>query len=156
VSDDPAAARGAARTYAGAAIEVLWEPGLCIHAKRCVDALGDVFDPQSRPWIRLGGADPDRIAATVASCPSGALHFRRLDGGAQEEPDAETTIEPRPDGPLYVRGRVRILAEDGTLLREDSRVALCRCGRSQHKPFCDGTHRTNGFTTGRLDTQAER
>jgi CDGSH-type Zn-finger protein len=34
----------------------------------------------------------------------------------------------------------------GQLIREDTRVALCRCGGSQNKPFCDGTHRTNGFT----------
>ena len=66
---------------------------------------------------------------------------------SQEEPADETTIEPRTNGPLFVRGRVRIVDPDGTLLREDTRVALCRCGGSQNKPFCDGTHRRIGFRT---------
>jgi hypothetical protein len=82
------------------------------------------------------------------TCPTGALHFRRLDGGAQEEPDAETTIEPRPNGPLFVRGRVRIVDSEGELIRQDTRVALCRCGASKNKPFCDGSHLTIGFDAG--------
>ncbi len=91
--------------------------------------------------------DADRIAETILTCPTGALHFRRLDGGAQEEPNEPTTIDPRPNGPLLVRGRVRIVDKDSNLLREDTRAALCRCGASGNKPFCDGTHRTIGFET---------
>ena len=66
----------------------------------------------------------------------------------QEEGDEVTTIEPRPNGPLFVRGRVKIVDAEGRLIREDTRVALCRCGGSKNKPFCDGTHRRIGFTTG--------
>ena len=40
---------------------------------------------------------------------SGALHFERLDGGPQETAEQQTTIEPQTNGPLYVRGRVRIV-----------------------------------------------
>jgi CDGSH-type Zn-finger protein len=57
-----------------------------------------------------------------------------------------TPQEPRPNGPLFVRGRLRIVGDDGEVIREDTRVALCRCGGSSNKPFCDGTHRRNGFT----------
>jgi CDGSH-type Zn-finger protein len=49
------------------------------------------------------------------------------------------------DGPLLVTGGVRILDAEGTLLYEGERAALCRCGGSANKPFCDGTHKKNGF-----------
>jgi CDGSH-type Zn-finger protein len=51
-----------------------------------------------------------------------------------------------PNGPLFLRGQLRIV--DGTgVVREATRVALCRCGGSGNKPFCDGTHREIGFRT---------
>jgi uncharacterized Fe-S cluster protein YjdI len=115
--------RGAARVYQDDRIQVLWEPKLCIHVQNCVHGLAKVFDAKSRPWIHVEAADADRIAETVVTCPTGALHFHRLDGGPQEEG-----------------------AADGNLIRKDTRVALCRCGGSANKPFCDGTHRTKGFT----------
>ena len=141
------ASRGPTRTYVGDAIEVHWEAGLCIHTQNCVHALPQVFRADARPWILLEGADADAVAAAVERCPTGALHYRRLDGGAQEDPADELTVEPRPNGPLFLRGRVRIVGDDGELVREDTRVALCRCGGSANKPFCDGTHRRIGFTT---------
>lgn len=144
--------RGPARTYANDAIEVQWEPKLCIHMQNCVRGLGEVFDPQARPWIRVDAADAERIAETVLTCPTGALHFRRVDGGPQEEPPVDTIIEPRPNGPLFLRGRIRIVDADGASVREDTRVALCRCGASSNKPFCDGSHRKIGFTTVDTDT----
>jgi uncharacterized Fe-S cluster protein YjdI len=147
VSATPEQERGPSRKYTGERIEVEWEPRLCIHVRNCVRALPQVFDAEARPWITVDAADPDAVAATVRSCPTGALHFRRLDGGPQEEAPAEATIEPRPNGPLFVRGRVRIVGADGEVVREDTRVALCRCGGSANKPFCDGSHRRNGFTT---------
>jgi CDGSH-type Zn-finger protein len=79
-------------------------------------------------------------------CSTGALHFERLDGGPQEAVPEETTITERPNGPLYVRGRLKIRRQDGSV-REETRVALCRCGQSANKPFCDGTHRRIGFRT---------
>lgn len=146
-SPSPEEERGPRRVYANDAIEVHWEPKLCIHVRKCVRELGQVFDPERRPWVDVDGAGPDAIAATILTCPTGALHFRRLDGGAEEEPPLETTVEARPDGPLFVRGRIRIVGEDGRVIREDTRVALCRCGASANKPFCDGSHRRIGFTT---------
>lgn len=139
--------RGPRRVYRTGAIEVHWEPQFCIHTGNCVRGLGGVFDPSARPWIDVDAAEPDAIAQTILTCPTGALHFRRLDGGAQEEAAAETTVEPRPNGPLFVRGRLKIVDADGHVIREDTRLALCRCGASKNKPFCDGSHRRVGFTT---------
>ncbi len=55
-------------------------------------------------------------------------------------------VTPYPDGPLIVRGPFRLLDADGTPI-ENARVptALCRCGKSRLKPFCDGTHKLTGF-----------
>jgi uncharacterized Fe-S cluster protein YjdI/CDGSH-type Zn-finger protein len=144
----PQEERGPRRVYRSEVIEVHWEPRFCIHTGNCVRGLGRAFDPSARPWINVEAADPDAIARTIVTCPTGALHFRRLDGGAQEEASAETTVEPRPNGPLFVRGRLKITGADGHVIREDTRLALCRCGASQNKPFCDGSHRRIGFTTG--------
>lgn len=139
--------RGPARVYRtrSAGIEVHWEPRLCIHTRNCVRSLGAVFDPDRRPWVDPDAADPDAVAAAVTTCPTGALHFVRTDGGPQEDA-GDLTVTPRPRGPLFLRGRVRIQDAEGRVIREDTRVALCRCGGSQNKPFCDGSHRTNGFT----------
>jgi uncharacterized Fe-S cluster protein YjdI len=147
VTQTPEQERGPTRTYAGDAIEVLWEPRLCIHVRNCVRGLPQVFDPEARPWVVVDAADADAVAATIETCPTGALHYRRLDGGREEQPQEDTTVEPRPNGPLFVRGLARIVGPNGELIREDTRLALCRCGASENKPFCDGSHRRIGFTT---------
>ena len=143
----PEQERGPSRTYAGDAIEVLWEPRLCTHVRNCVGRLPQVFDPEARPWVVVDAADADAVAAAIESCPTGALHYRRVDGGREEQQPAETTVEPHPNGPLFVRGAVRIVDPDGHLIRGVTRVALCRCGASENKPFCDGSHLRIGFTT---------
>lgn len=59
---------------------------------------------------------------------------------------ARATISPYPDGPLLVRGEVELVSSDGTPIPMRRRtVALCRCGLSTIKPFCDGTHKAAGF-----------
>jgi CDGSH-type Zn-finger protein len=58
----------------------------------------------------------------------------------------EVVIVPYQDGPYLVRGPVRLLDQDGRSIELNRRtVALCRCGKSQMRPFCDGTHRMIGF-----------
>ncbi len=141
---DPRKVRDVQREYANDKVRVRWEPAYCIHTARCLTALPQVFDALSRPWVEIDAADADEIAETVMLCPTGALHFERLDGGEQEAAWEPTMVEARPNGPLFVRGRIIVRKEDGEL-REETRAALCRCGGSSNKPFCDGAHRSNGF-----------
>lgn len=62
--------------------------------------------------------------------------------------EPEVSITPYPDGPLIVRGEVTLVGSDGSPIpRRRRTVALCRCGLSTIKPFCDGTHRAAGFRT---------
>lgn len=66
---------------------------------------------------------------------------------ASEPPGAGAlTVHACPNGPLELRGPVRIVNEAHEILYEGQAVNLCRCGHSGHKPFCDGTHRHIGFT----------
>jgi uncharacterized Fe-S cluster protein YjdI/CDGSH-type Zn-finger protein len=136
------------RVYRNDRIEVTWEPAFCIHVAECLRGLPRVFDSWRQPWIVVDNGSPDEIAEVVQRCPTGALHFRRLDGGPQEAGPEETTVQLRHDGPSFVRGKIRIEDPSGHVVREDTRVALCRCGGSEHKPFCDGTHRKIGFRSG--------
>ncbi len=133
-------------TYQNDHIRVTYDAKRCIHAAECVRRLGQVFDPDKRPWIQPENAAPAEVAETVSHCPTGALHFERLDGGQPEWPDAENTITPAPDGPLYARGQIQVVTPSGEVILEDSRVALCRCGASKDKPLCDGEHVNIDFT----------
>jgi CDGSH-type Zn-finger protein len=64
------------------------------------------------------------------------------------EKDA-VTVTPYRDGPLIVRGAFALVEPDGSAIPgARGTVALCRCGKSRLKPFCDGTHKQVGFTTG--------
>ncbi|SNS08656.1 Zn-finger domain of CDGSH type-containing protein [Geodermatophilus saharensis] len=61
--------------------------------------------------------------------------------------DAGATITPYRDGPLIVRGDFRLVDQDGAEIDPGRRtVALCRCGKSGIKPFCDGSHKRSGFS----------
>ena len=71
-----------------------------------------------------------------------------LETGRDAADPRGTSITPYPDGPLIVRGDFEILSPDGEVLPNGRRtVALCRCGVSSIKPFCDGTHKLVKFTT---------
>jgi CDGSH-type Zn-finger protein len=61
-------------------------------------------------------------------------------------PEARAKITPYRDGPYLVRGPFSIVDQDGNEIEvKRGIVALCRCGRSQMRPFCDGTHKAIGF-----------
>jgi CDGSH-type Zn-finger protein len=62
--------------------------------------------------------------------------------------DAPVTVTAYPDGPLLLRGDAELVTPDGEPIPRTRRtVALCRCGLSSIKPFCDGTHKAAGFRT---------
>ena len=132
------------RAYTGTGITVYYDHDRCRHVAECVRALPRVFDTTRRPWILPDAeADKEFLAEVVRRCPTGALHYS-LDGGPPEEPDPVTTVTAVPDGPLLMRGDLRLdLGDAGTLT--ETRAALCRCGFSGNKPFCDGSHERIGW-----------
>jgi uncharacterized Fe-S cluster protein YjdI len=131
------------REYATDEIVVEWHPKLCFHSQNCVNALPRVFDSSRRPWIDVNAARAKEIEDAIEGCPSAALRSRRV-RGAQRPRHMEIEVKPSANGPLLVRGPIRVVLPDGTT-EELPRAAFCRCGQSQNKPFCDGTHREIGF-----------
>ncbi len=54
-------------------------------------------------------------------------------------------IQVRANGSLRVTGTVDFVDAEGIIIRTETNFSLCRCGHSQDKPFCDGSHRTANF-----------
>jgi uncharacterized Fe-S cluster protein YjdI/CDGSH-type Zn-finger protein len=134
------------QTYTTPEITVTFDAGRCIHAAECVRGLPEVFDTSRPRWIRPERAPAADVAEVIRRCPTGALHYTLTQGDA-ESVDGVTARVTR-NGPIYIRGAVRLETEDGRVIAEDVRVALCRCGKSGNQPFCDGTHRTARFNDG--------
>jgi uncharacterized Fe-S cluster protein YjdI/CDGSH-type Zn-finger protein len=132
------------KVYRGRDVEVSFDLDICIHVGECLRGERQVFKLDRRPWVLPDAAGADEVADVVRLCPSGALLYRRLDGGPEEDPDAPTTVTPVRDGPLLVTGKIEVRHEDGTV-ETLPRATLCRCGQSQHKPFCDNQHLAAGF-----------
>ena len=131
--------------YESPAITVTWSRRRCNHVAECVRGLPAVFKPGSVPWVEPAQATANRVAEVVRRCPTGALQYERHDGGAAEAAPAVNTVVPMSDGPLYVSGDITVVAEDGAAVIRDTRIALCRCGATKFRPFCDGSHWNAGF-----------
>lgn len=132
------------KTYRGADIEVTFDLDICVHIGECLRGDAQVFQLHRRPWVLPDAATAEQVAEVVRRCPSGALQYRRLDGGPDEDPEG-ATITPILDGPLLVTGRIEVRHEDGST-ETLPRATLCRCGESKHKPFCDNEHLKVGFS----------
>jgi CDGSH-type Zn-finger protein len=127
------------RQHAGEGAVLSDDRVLCSRAGFCVKATTDAWELAEK------SGDPARLvelAGTVAKCPSGRLTYRLAPGDGddveEELPQEAGVIE---GGPLWVRGGVPVESADGFVYEVRNRVTLCRCGRSSHKPFCDGSHR---------------
>ena len=126
--------------YKGRKISVTYDSERCIHAKECVRGAPTVFDSNSEPWVNPDNADTGTIAAVIQRCPTGALHYQAANSTLAERPDASNSAKTVPDGPLYLRGSINVVTESGEAVLSDTRMALCRCGASKNKPFCDNSH----------------
>ena len=131
--------------YATDAITVTFDPVRCIHAAACIRALPAVFDPSRKRWIRPELATAPEVVDAVMRCPTGALRYELPDGSPEAAAEGPAVIRLSRNGPLYVKGDVRVVTEDDRELASGLRLALCRCGASHNQPFCDGSHRTAGF-----------
>lgn len=134
------------KTYTNGEITVVWKPSVCIHSKLCWTQLSEVFNPKARPWININGAGSERIMEQVDRCPSKALsYFRNEDPIKTEDIQAESIVEPMPNGPLLVYGNLKVKDAEGHETRKNKVTAFCRCGASGNKPYCDGSHVKVGF-----------
>ena len=147
---------GPKKDYSTGEITVIWEPEFCIHVANCIWGLPEVFNPRDRPWVHADQAAPDEIARVVMTCPTGALHFQRSDDGDQEPVPDQTTVTVAANGPLFLHGNIEVRDAQGNLIRRDTRMALCRCGHSRNKPFCDNSHLMIGFRDPGVDVEPDQ
>jgi len=140
----PARTQDRADAYAGKEIVVLDNRGTCCHFGNCTDHLAQVFHHDGEPFVTPDGASPEAIEEIVRACPSGALGFIK-DGVKYEGEQREPEIYVAENASYYVRGGIELEGEpmNQGALREH--YALCRCGQSKNKPFCDGSHWYAGF-----------
>ncbi|MGH7581265.1 MAG: CDGSH iron-sulfur domain-containing protein, partial [Gemmatimonadales bacterium] len=87
----------------------------------------------------------DAVVAAVARCPSGALRARRRGEAEPPRHSEEVVVTVSADGPLLVRGPLRIRNAAGETIATADAAALCRCGGTANPPYCDGTHTRIGF-----------
>ncbi len=137
--------------YSNGEVTIVWKNEMCIHSTICwknATGLPDVFNPAERPWIKAEGATTDQIISQVDKCPSGALSYFMNSDADKHKTDTvsiENIIEVSPKGPLLVYGNVTIKDKDGTETKKNKVTALCRCGASGNKPYCDGSHNKINF-----------
>jgi CDGSH-type Zn-finger protein len=130
-------------------------PALALMDAEPLCAFGRFCDRDGKVWNTVSQVQSESankaFARQVGQCPSGRLVAWDLASRQQIEPEFRPSIvlveDPQQgvSGPLWVRGGIEIVAADGVAYETRNRVTLCRCGQSNNKPFCDGTHAAVGF-----------
>jgi CDGSH-type Zn-finger protein/uncharacterized Fe-S cluster protein YjdI len=153
-----ATAAAGVETVRGGKLELEFEAKRCIHSRFCVTWAPQVFLANVQgPWLHPDAMPVERLVEVAHACPSGAIRYRRLDGGPQEAAPPVNLATVREAGPYALRAQLEI---DGA--PAGFRATLCRCGASQNKPYCDGSHHRVEFTasgeppSGSSDTLAVR
>jgi len=137
---------------------IFFEARRCIHSRHCVLDAPSVFKANTPgEWIYPDMVAVESLVAVAHNCPSGAIRYERHDGAPQETAPAVNQLRIRENGPYAFHAPLIIAgAQDGF------RATLCRCGRSNRKPWCDGSHAAAGFVasgepaTGSVDPLPER
>jgi CDGSH-type Zn-finger protein len=132
-------------TYPGKKITIHDNRGICSHAGHCTDGLSSVFKMKEEPWIDPDAASVDEIVATIKRCPSGALSYS-IDETEYRDREGPAGIFISKNGPYIVTGGSELQDTDLGQGASEEHYALCRCGGSKNKPFCDGTHWYNEFS----------
>ena len=157
------------RRYRNDEITVYWKPATCIHASYCYRELIEVFDPSRRPWIDMKESTTERIIEVVNLCPTDALawkwndddknvnvgkdqlnhiNFRRPELLKVDESSTEeypVSVKVMVDGPIVIKGDLTLNYSGKKKVVRNGMISICRCGVSDHQPFCDGKHRKIGF-----------
>src|SRR5512136_2911224 len=131
-----------AETIEGPTMLLTDQENLCAFARFC--------DPKGRIWNLVTQTDNPEARRLVeleaGHCPAGRLVTWDRETGKPIEPKFEPSLgliedtAKKASGPIYVRGGIPVVSVDGKTYEIRNRVALCRCGRSDNKPFCNGSH----------------
>jgi uncharacterized Fe-S cluster protein YjdI len=157
------------KRYRNDEITVYWKPSACVHASYCYRELIEVFDPGRRPWVDMNGASTERIIEVVNLCPTDALAWKWNDDKKNESigsdqlnhiifrrpelmnindtasDEVPVSVKIMTDGPIVMKGTFTLAYSGNKKEVRDSIISICRCGISDHQPFCDGQHRKIDF-----------
>ncbi len=129
-------------TAPGTGVTVHFEGRRCIHSRHCVLDAPSVFKANTPgTWIYPDTMAVEAVVAVAHSCPSGAIRYTRHDGQPDETAPPVNTLRVRENGPYAVHAPIVLADQD-----DGFRATLCRCGQSQRKPWCDGSHVAAGFS----------
>jgi len=131
--------------YKNEELTVYWKPEVCIHSAKCVSGLPSVFDVKKKPWVDINAASVNEIMKTIDTCPSQALSYSKVGDIIETGTDKALELSVMKNGPLLVSGLFCVKDADGNIIKEGEKAAICRCGGSANKPFCDGQHKNIGF-----------
>lgn len=131
------------KEYSNNDITIVWKPKTCIHAAECVKRLPKVYNPKEKPWIKIENATTAELKKQIDTCPSGALSYIDLKSNNQKL-EENIIIDVMENGPLIIKGVIDINHKN-KIEKTGKTTALCRCGFSENKPFCDGKHAKNNF-----------
>lgn len=131
-----------AETIEGPTMRLTDQENLCAFARFC--------DPKGRIWNLVQETDNPEARQLVkheaGHCPSGRLVAWERSTGEAIEPKFEPSLgliedtDKKVSGPIWVRGGIPVVSADGKTYEIRNRITLCRCGRSDNKPFCNGSH----------------
>ncbi len=154
----PAPAKPVIEVVQGRDLSIHFEARRCIHSRHCVLDAPSVFKANTPgEWIYPDTVSAEALVGVAHSCPSGAIRYVRHDGGVPEAAPAVNQLRIRENGPYAVHADLLVAGQP-----DGYRATLCRCGQSQNKPWCDGSHAPAGFTasgepkTGAVDPLAVR
>lgn len=130
-----------AETIEGPTMLLTDQENLCAFARFC--------DPKGRVWnlvLEDSPAARKLVEHEAGHCPAGRLVAWDKKTGQPIEPKFEPSLgliedtEKKVSGPIWVRGGIPVISADGKTYEIRNRMTLCRCGRSDNKPFCNGGH----------------
>jgi CDGSH-type Zn-finger protein len=147
-----------AETFPGPEVTLTDAKALCSFARFC-GARGSIWR-----LVKKEGTDARELTEREGThCPSGRLVVWRTMTGDRLADPAEPELEPSigvvedpklgVSSGLWVRGGIPVYSADGTPYELRNRMMLCRCGVSENKPFCDGSHSSAGFNDGMVEDQ---
>jgi CDGSH-type Zn-finger protein len=130
--------------------QVMGGPGMLLTDVQELCAFARFCDTHGQVWNQVAHTNRAEVRATVlrqvGNCPSGRLVAWEKDKEDALEPELPVSIgliedpQQQCSGPLWLRGGIPVVSADGFEYEVRNRVTLCRCGQSQNKPFCDGSH----------------
>lgn len=141
------------KEFSNGEITVFWRSEMCIHSANCLITLPEVFNAKKKPWINIHASNSKEIMSIIDTCPSRALTYLKSSKFITSKPRVTpkkkakfARVQILKNGPALITGNFIVRDSKKKKIKVENEVAaICRCGGSKKKPFCDGTHQTIGF-----------